>query len=154
MSSRNEARLRRFIREMVNGGGMHLMTEMVAPDYVGHEPHGDHYGPEGLRIVVAEYCVAFPDLSVTVEDLIAHGDKVVYRFRVHGTQTGPFLGIPPTRQLVSAGGIAIGHLAAGKLAESWVYLDALNLVRQLTAAPSLERRSERPRSQAENGHDR
>ena len=153
MSGRNEATVRRFLMDVVNGGCMHLLTGMVAPDYVGHDPRGDHYGPEGLRIVVADYRSAVPDLSVTVEDLVAQGNKVVYRFLLRGTHTGPFLGLPPTGRPVSAGGVAIERLAGGKLAESWVYLDALNLLRQLGAAPSLERGQAHPRFQAPDGYD-
>jgi steroid delta-isomerase-like uncharacterized protein len=142
--------VRRYLEEVVNDGGMHLLADLVAPDYVGHEPHGDHYGPEGLRIVVADYRDAFPDLRLTFEDLVTQGDKVVYRFVLRGTHTGSFMGIPASGRPVIAGGIAIGHLAGGKLAESWVCLDALNLLRQLGAAPPHERGREYPHSQAPN----
>jgi predicted ester cyclase len=49
------------------------------------------------------------------------------------------MGIPPTGRVVTVSGIAIDRLADGKVAESWVNLDALNLLRQLGAPPTLER---------------
>jgi steroid delta-isomerase-like uncharacterized protein len=140
----NESVVRRLLEEVFNRGSTDLLTELVAADHVGHDPFGDHYGPEGLRIAVVEYRVAFPDLRVTVEDLVTEGDKVVHRFTLWGTHAGPFMGIPPTGRVVTAAGIAIDRLAGGKVAESWVSLDALNLLRQLGAVQTLARRPERP----------
>ena len=139
MPAGNEAIVRRLIEEVLSRGQTGLLAELVAADHVGHGPFGDHYGPEGMRIAVAEYRTAFPDLRVTVEDLVAEGDKVVHRFTLRGTHTGPFLGIPPTGRVVTAVGIAIDRLAGGKVAESWLSLDALNLLRQLGAGPAVQR---------------
>jgi steroid delta-isomerase-like uncharacterized protein len=129
----NETVIRRLIEEVHNRGRTDLLAELVAADHVGHDPLGDHYGREGLRIVVAEYRAAFPDLRVTVEDLVTDGNKVVHRFTLRGTHAGPFLGIPPTGRVVIAAGITIDRFTDGKVAESWVSLDALNLLRQLGA---------------------
>jgi len=144
MPGRNEAVVRRIMEEVLNRGCIELLTELVAADHVGHDPLGDHYGPEGLRIAVAEYRAAFPDLQVTVEDLVTEGDRVVHRFTLRGTHVGSFMGIPPTGRVVTAGGITIDRLADGKVAESWISLDALNLLRQLGAAPTLRPMPERP----------
>ena len=135
MTEANTAVVRRLVEGVLNHGQTGLLAELVAADHVGHDPLGDHYGREGLRIAVAEYRAAFPDLSVTVEDLVAEGDKVAHRFTLRGTHAGPFMGIPATGRAVAATGIAIDRLAAGKLAESWVSLDALGLLRQLGARP-------------------
>jgi steroid delta-isomerase-like uncharacterized protein len=137
MPDANEAIIRRLIEEVLNRGQIDLLAELIAADHVGHDPLGDHYGREGLRIVVAEYRAAFPDLRVTVEDLVTESDKVVHRFTLRGTHVGPFMGIPPTGRLLTVAGIAIDRFTDGKVAESWVSLDALNLLRQLGAAPTL-----------------
>ena len=139
MPEGNEAVVRRLVEEVLNQGRTGLLAALVAADHVGHDPLGDHYGPEGLRIAVAEYRAAFPDLRVTVEDLVTEGDKVAHRFTLRGTHAGPFLGIPATGRAVAATGIAIDRLAGGKVAESWVSLDALGLLRQLGASPVLRR---------------
>jgi steroid delta-isomerase-like uncharacterized protein len=133
----------RLIEEVVNGGKTELLAELVAADHVGHDPLGDHYGPEGLRIAVAEYQAAFRDFRVIVDDWVTEGDKVVHRFWFQGTHSGPFLGIPPTGRVVRAAGIVIARVVDGKVAESWVSLDALNLLRQLGARPVLRRHAER-----------
>ena len=139
MHEGNEAAVRRLIEEVLNRGQTDLLAELVVADHVGHNPFGDHYGPEGLRIVVMEYRAAFRDLRVTVDDLVTQGDKVVHRFTLRGTHAGPFLGIPPTGQVVTATGIAIDRLKDGRIVESWVSLDALNLLRQLGISPTLWR---------------
>ncbi len=95
----------------------------------------------GMRIGVAELRAAFPDLWVSVEDVVAAGDRVVHRFTLVGTQTGPFLGLPPTGRPVRATGIALDRVADGKLAERWVVLDAIGLLRQLGAVAVLRHRA-------------
>lgn len=135
MPEGNEAVVRRLIEEVLNRGQTGLLAEFVAADYVGHDPFGDHYGPEGRRIVVAEYRTAFPDLALTIEDLVAARNTVVWRFTLRGTHTGPFMGVPSTGRGVTATGIAIDRLADGRIAESWMSLDALGLLRQIGAGP-------------------
>jgi steroid delta-isomerase-like uncharacterized protein len=141
MPEGNDAVVRRLLEEVVNNGCTDLLAALVAADHIGHDPLGDHYGPEGMRIAVAEYRTAFSGLQVTAEDFVTEEDKVVHRFTLRGTHTGPFMGIPPTGRVVTVSGIAIDRLANGKVAESWVSLDALNLLRQLGATPKLEPRA-------------
>ncbi len=137
MSKGNEAVVRRLIEEVLNRGQTGHLAELVAVDHIGHDPFGDNYGPEGTRIVVAEYRTAFPDLALTIDDLVAARDTVAWRFNLRGTHAGSFMGIPPTGRVVSAPGIAIAHLAVEKVEESWVSLDALGLLRQMGAAPTV-----------------
>lgn len=143
MEQRNVEIVRRFVEEVINRGTTERLPQLVDLDHVGHDSLGDHYGPEGVRIDVAELRAAFPDLRVTIEDLLATGDRVARRFTLRGTHRGPFMGFPATGRAVSATGITIDRLADGKLAESWVCFDALGLLRQLGAVPTLGRRTER-----------
>jgi steroid delta-isomerase-like uncharacterized protein len=144
MSDRNKAVVRRLVEEVYNRGDVRLLSELVAAGHVGHEAIGDHYGPEGVQVVVLELRAAFPDLRVTLEDLVAEGDRVVRRFTLRGAHAGPFQGIPPSGQRVAVGGIGIDRLADGKLAESWVSLDALALLRQVEAGSAIRVPNGRP----------
>jgi predicted ester cyclase len=65
-----------------------LIDEMYAPDLVWHEPDQDIQGLEEARQYIGMYKTAFPELRLTVEDLIAEGDKVVTRVTIHGTHQG------------------------------------------------------------------
>lgn len=141
MESDNERLVRAFVEAVINRGDEALLPGLVAADHVGHDPLGDHYGVDGMRIAVAELRAAFPDLGLTVEDVVAAGDRVVHRYTLTGTQSGPFLGLPPTGRSVKATGIALHRVAGGKLAERWGILDAIGLLRQLDAVAVLRRRS-------------
>jgi predicted ester cyclase len=131
----NKAIVRRLIEEVVNGGETRLLPELIAADHVCHDPSGDLYGPEGVGLLVAELRLAFPDLRVTLDDLLADGDRVVRRFTLRGTHDGTYTIVPATGRRVEVAGIGIDRLAAGKLVESWIQLDALGLLRQLGVAP-------------------
>ena len=135
MKGANETLIRRLVEEVINRGNTDLLSELVAADHVGHDPLGDHYGPEGVRIGVAELRSAFPDLRLSIEDIIADGDRVARRYTLRGTHRGPFMGLPATDQTIVASGIAIDRVAEGRLVESWVSLDVLGLLRQLGALP-------------------
>lgn len=142
MSKANAAVVRRLIEEVFNRGEMGRLAELVAADHIGHDPFGDHYGRDGVRIAATEYRAAFPDLRLTVEDVVTAGDRVAHRFTLRGAHAGPFMGIPPTGRLVTAVGIAVHRLAGAKVAESWVSLDALSLLRQLGVNPSMRQPAE------------
>ena len=133
MPDPNKALVRRFLDEVINRGNTNLLAELATDDHVRHAPDGDLYGREGVRIDVAAWRAGFPDLRLVVEDLIAEGDRVAYRYRLYGTHAGPFLAVPATGRAVVVAGFGIDRVADGRLAESWVCFDALDLLRQLGA---------------------
>ncbi len=129
MCTHNKEVVRCFVEEVVNCGDTRRIADLVTESHIRHGLDGDFYGPEGVRIDLAEYWSGFPDLRVVVEDLIAEGDRVVSRFVLHGTHVNPFLGLAPSGNAVTVPGIAIDRLAGGRLAESWVNLDLFGLLR-------------------------
>ena len=78
-----------------------------------------------------QFLGAFPDAQVTIQDLIAEGDRVVARLLATATNTGPFAGRPPTGKRVTFGSFRIYRLADGKVVESWAMQDRLGLMEQL-----------------------
>jgi steroid delta-isomerase-like uncharacterized protein len=131
MSASHKALVRRFVEGVVNRGDGELLFDLVAPDHVRHASDGDVYGPEGVRIDLAEWRGAFPDLEVAIEDLVAEGNRVATRFVLRGTHRGPFLALPATGRAVEVGGVEVHRVGGGRLAESWVSLDGFALLRQL-----------------------
>jgi predicted ester cyclase len=121
----NKEIVRRLMEEVLGQGRFKLLTELVAADYVGHFALGDHYGPEGFQIAAAAYRTAFPDLTVTLDDLLADGDKVVRRYTLQGTHHESLLGEPATGQRLTLQGIAIDRLADGLLVETWAHIGRL-----------------------------
>jgi steroid delta-isomerase-like uncharacterized protein len=94
-------------------------------------------GPEKLKQVFGRLLQAYPDLHITVEDLIAEGDKVVSRNSVTGTHQGEHLGLPPTGKSVTYNEIFIARFADGRIAETWGVVDVLSQMQQLGVIPPL-----------------
>ena len=122
-----------LVEEVINGGNTRLLAHLVAPEHVTHDPTGDLYGPEGVRIEIAGYRSALTDLRATTEVLVAEDDRIARRFTLEGTHSGAFLGIAPSGRPVTIGGIAIHRFADGRLVETWLSYDCLSLIRQLGA---------------------
>jgi steroid delta-isomerase-like uncharacterized protein len=135
-AEQNKAVVRRFIDEVISGGNVDLIDELVAPDYVYHGPGMEVPGPEGLKQVFTMLRTAFPDWSESVEELIAEGDRVVFRVTGRGTHRGDFMGVPPTGKAVTMPGIDIVRIVDGRLAEHWAQFDQIGMMRQLGVMPA------------------
>jgi predicted ester cyclase len=125
VSEENKALVRRE-EELFSGGNLDVADEIYAPDYVGHAPSNpeDVRGLEAAKQAASDYRQAFPDLRVTVEDLIAEGDRVAARLRFRGTHLGELNGIAPTGRRVDCTGIVISRIEEGKIAEDWANLES------------------------------
>jgi steroid delta-isomerase-like uncharacterized protein len=134
----NKAISRRADEELFNRGNLAVAGELFAGDYVYHDPTSgvEWHGPEDVKRFASLLRGAFPDLQQTIEDQVAEGDKVAYRWTARGTHRGELLGIPPTGARVTFTGISIARLADGKIQEIWENYDALGLMRQLGTVPS------------------
>ena len=135
----NKALARRVMADLVNTGNMTLVDELVAPDFVRHDLGGgpDIVGPEGVKLFIAALRAAFPDIQMTIEDIIAEGDKLVVRYTAGGTHSGEFQGIAPTGRKVTWAGINIYRREGGKVVETWQLRDGLGLMQQLGVVPPI-----------------
>ena len=68
---------------------------------LAHLPGRELHGPDEVGNLILYLCAALPDLHITVEDMILAGDKIVCRWTIRGTNTGPFGGRPATGDNVS-----------------------------------------------------
>ena len=128
------------LHDAMNSGDAEVIAktidEVVDPDVLIRTPLPiDATGAEALKQVWATLLRAFPDLHVTVEDLIAEGDKVVIRNTVAGTHQGEYMGRPPTGRSVTYNEIFIFRFAGGRIAETWGVVDVLSQMRQLGMTP-------------------
>jgi Predicted ester cyclase len=128
----NKASARRFTDEVVNGGNLALIDELLAPDFVNHSaPPGVPATRDGTKAGMAMLREAFPDLHATVDDVIAEDDKVVQRTTAHGTMKGAFAGMPPSGKSATWQQIHILRFADGKQVEHWAVIDQLSMLQQL-----------------------
>jgi len=130
----NKATVRRLLDAM-NTGDAELVSqtidEVFEPDVKQHSPF-EATGTQTLKEnVVARLYRAFPDLHITIEDLIEEGDKVVEKDTVTGTHQGEYNGLPPTGKSVSYSEIFIMRFVNGRIAEIWGVVDLLSQMKQL-----------------------
>jgi steroid delta-isomerase-like uncharacterized protein len=138
----NKTIVRAFAETVWNRRQLDRAGELVAPDFVDHAPMpGQAPGLEGVKRKWAMYLDAIPDFRVTIEELVAEGDKVAVRRSYEGTHKGELLGIRATGKRVQFGGISIFRLANGRIAEHWEQLDRLALMQQLGVVAGPEARS-------------
>jgi steroid delta-isomerase-like uncharacterized protein len=131
----NKATFRRF-QDATNTHDAELISdtidEIVEPDVSISTPLPvQAAGAQALKEVFAELHRAFPDLRVTVEDLIEEGDKVVGRNSVTGTHQGEYMGLPPTGKPITYNEIFIFRFANGRITETWGVVDVLSQMKQL-----------------------
>ncbi len=136
MSIEENKAIARRIYEEFKRENLPVYYELYAADFVYHEPDGQELGLEAFKQSAPTLLTAFPDYHVTVEDLIAEGDKVVSRYTWTGTHKGELGGIPPTGRQVTVHGIEVLRIVGGKLVEAWDEVDYLGLMQQLGAIPS------------------
>jgi len=135
-TEQNKSAVRRWIEEGWNKGNLAVIDQVYAPNYVQHEPAPETVNSsEALKQYVDAFRTAFPDLNLSIEDLIAEGDKVVWRFKSSGHQSGPFMGMPATGKSGSITGIVIFRLENNRIVEAWVNIDVLGLLQQLGVIP-------------------
>jgi steroid delta-isomerase-like uncharacterized protein len=136
----NKTTLKRF-EDTVNTGDVELISEtideLVEPEALIHMPVPiEATGVEALKQVWAMLLRGLPDLHLTIEDLIAEGDKVVIRNSVTGTHQGEYMGLPPTGKFVTYHEIFIFRFADGRIAETWGVVDVLSQMKQLGVIPA------------------
>ena len=104
MSEENKALARRSWESVDNPD---ILEEVYASDVVWHDPDRDIQGLEEARQFISMFKSAFPDMSATIEDVIAEGDKVVTRVTIRGTHQGESEEFgPPTGRQVKGGGLS------------------------------------------------
>ena len=124
------------ICDVFTKGNVEALDNFVSDQMVDHNPSpGQAPGVQGMKDLVTMFRAAFPDLQVTVEDLIAEGDKVVGRITAKGTHKGEFMGTPATNKQISIQEIDIARIAGGKIVEHWGLEDSLGLMQQLGMIP-------------------
>ena len=126
----------RMWHDVWNAGKLDVVDEIIAPDYVGHIPGQPDVvkGPEGFKQMVAMYRAGFPDLHLTVEDIISDDSKVVIRWTSRGTNSVDFMGVPATHKSIEVPGITILAVRDGLIVEEWEGFDTMAMMMQLGLA--------------------
>jgi steroid delta-isomerase-like uncharacterized protein len=137
MTGDNITVVRRLIDEAFNEGRLETVEETVGTDFVGYDPALPEpiRGVEAQKEIIAGYRRAFPDVHITIDEVITQGDKVVTRWTARGTHRGDLWGIESTGKEVTITGISIDTVQNGRIVEGWTNWDTLGLMQQLGAIP-------------------
>ena len=137
MSEQNKNLVRRFYEEIENQQKLELVDELVAPDFRDVYNSASPFpviGIEGVK-KLAKALHENMNLHIVVEDLIAEGDRVMARFSSTSTPKVPVMGVAPTGRQFTNQGVEIFRVVGGKLAERWVFIDRVPMLKELGVLP-------------------
>ena len=92
-------------------------------------------GIDGIKQMMNMFYSAFPNLKVTVNQLVAERDLVVGHMTTEGTPTGEFMGIPALGKKISITEMNMVRISNGKAVEHWGLANAMVMMQQLGVIP-------------------
>lgn len=108
------------------------VEDFFAPGFVSHNtPPGLPEGVEGVKLFFGMFREALADLDVTIDDLVADGDRVAVATTTTGRHEGELFGVAPTGRRVAVTGIDMVRVD-GRIVEHRGLTDTIGLLRQLT----------------------
>ena len=126
MSEQSKDVVRRYYAEVINGRDLDAVETFFADERI----------VEGVRRGCFSYFTAFPDMHVSLDELIAEGDTVFLRSTLTGTHDGEYKGIPPTGRHVASECAEVFRIADGRFVGYWCLANVAGLMRQLTEEPA------------------
>ena len=137
MHDDNKRLAQRWFEEVWNQGREGAIDELLCTDGMGFglaDPGTEVHGAAELKPFVRNLRDAFPDLHITIQDMVSENDKVAVRFNVTGSHKGRGLGFAPTGRKIDLTGITILQISQGKLRHGWNNWDQLGMMQQLGVA--------------------
>ena len=129
-----------LVRRLIDAFDRHdfdALDDLLSDDFVWHGgSFGDIEGPEAFKQMAAPFFSGFPDLRLTLHDVIGSGDRVATRYTTTGTHSAEFSGIPATGTHIEYTEQPIYRVADGRVVEAWWVADIFGLMRQLGAIAS------------------
>jgi predicted ester cyclase len=130
----NLALVRSMEEDLFNRRDPTAVDRYVSPAYTLRTAEdGAPSGREAVRTYIAAYLNGFPDLHISIDQLLEVGDKVVGVFTFTGTHQGDLFGVAPTGRSVSVRQIAIYRVEDGQVVDEWEISDQLGLMQQIGA---------------------
>lgn len=127
-----------YSKKLWNDRDISVIDQFFTKDAKIHSPFTTIKGRQTMHDIVDKWLTAFPDLSITWEEFIAEGDKVMSRWTAQGTHLGGFFDTKPTYRIVTYSGITIYHLEKGKITDYRALVDMHAILSQLTEYDSIE----------------
>lgn len=137
MSEESKVVLKRLFDDILNGGKLEVLDEIVSPDFFNHSTAmGVTPDREGWRASLGMLLAGYADMHYEVSDLIGEGEMAALRFDTQGTHIGNLFGAAPTGKKVYWSGMFICRVVDGKMVERWELRTDLKTMKQLGVIPS------------------
>jgi predicted ester cyclase len=135
----NKEMIRKFVEEVKNKRHFEQLGDIFRSDYREHNATVSSFGPgiEGYKNFLSHLYAGFPDDTVTIDEIVAEGNMVVYRGTETGTHKGEFLRIPATGKKATWTEIQFFKIQEGKVIEHWVDVDLFSWFQQLGVIPPM-----------------
>lgn len=137
----NKAVVRRFIEEAFVGGDMAVADELLADSVSNENPliyHQPGTGKEGIKAGIALIHQGFPDISVSMQELLAEDERVMASFILAGTNTGPYRGhTQPTGKHATMRTILVFRVVDRQITEIGGVADRMEFLTQLGMLPDI-----------------
>ena len=130
---KNKTLIRSYV-ETWNRGDLQALCEYWSPD-MRHYTRTQSHGFDEVKNIVGSFMNAFPDLKFRIDDIVAEGDRVVTRMTARATNTGSYMGLPPTGKEINCAVMGIARLDDGKIVEHWGVTDELAMMSQIGVLP-------------------
>jgi NTE family protein len=132
----NEELARTLVTDVWNDGNRERLNSVLGDREVLYlDSRNDLIGPDAYWEFVSRYREAFPDLEITIEDIVSEGDKIVLRKRLRGTHQGSILGVEATGNHVDLTRMVLHHIDDGRIVETGIVEDTVELLQQLNVRP-------------------
>jgi len=131
----NKEIVRRFVEEIFVQGRKETVDELLDDGFQAHTWPSTGRPKDDLKAAIDRAAAGLSDPDFRIDDMIAEGDDVAVRLTTGATQTGPFMGLPPSDKRYSIEEIHWFRLRDGKVVEHWHQMDTMGLMRQLGASP-------------------
>jgi predicted ester cyclase len=138
MSTTNKKQIVEKFYEVLNSGQTEKLQELIDENFKEHTPDPmfpPEKGPEYVAEIIKTYRQAFPDLKVTIKDIVEEGDFMASRIELTGTNTGEIQGSQPTHKKIKIEGFDIGKFSNGKITDHWGVWDYFAMMQQLGIVP-------------------
>ncbi|MHA1944341.1 MAG: ester cyclase [Candidatus Thorarchaeota archaeon] len=127
-----------LVREFFEKGNSEEKTpvELCAPSFTAHIGGYPVMDLQAFQQYQTTYFASFSDTSITIEDMVAEGDRLAFRGVVRATHTADFMGIQTSGKQIVVPVVGFAKIAEGKIAEWWNFPDRLSWMQQIGAIPS------------------
>jgi steroid delta-isomerase-like uncharacterized protein len=112
----NKEIVRRWNEETYNERNLDVIDELAADDYINHNGDIDR---ARYKALVTEMMAAYTDGGITLGEIVAQDDRVAVSWRLYGTHTGEFRGVPATGREEVFQGVSMYRITDGKIVEDW-----------------------------------